>query len=97
MISHRDFKQIKKNMGCDVITSNAPSLNELDIVFKNIEDRQYSKVDQFYSSLSEAIKKITDSVNNITEIDISYGVVPDVSGLLPMFEKVRSAGCYNAY
>jgi len=87
-ISHRDFKQIKKSLNSNHLTNEVTCLKEFDGIFKNIEDHWYTSINEFYTTSVEAIKNIQNSVKNGNCIDISFGVIPDVAVLLPLFQKV---------
>ena len=89
MISHRDYKQIKKNLSIDLQSPNVECLNEFDNIFKNIEGRKFASVEEFHEASVVAITKMQESLKDEeTPIDISHGYIPDVSALLPSFLKV---------
>lgn len=89
LLSHRDYKQIKKNLSIDLQSTNVECLNEFDNIFKNIEERKFAGVEEFHKSSVAAIKRMQESLKDKEiPIDITHSYIPDVSALLPSFLKV---------
>ena len=88
LISHKDYKQIKNNLSIDLQSTNVECLHQFDNIFKSIEEREFGTVEEFHQISVAAITKMQEALKDETPIDISYGYIPDISALLPLFLKV---------
>ena len=74
----------------DEQTNEVACLTEFDSIYKSIENRKYNVINDFYQASVKTIGKISHMVETTGFIDISRGIVPDASTLLPLFEKVSN-------